>query len=100
MPSLIFGVLGRRNSKYLKYSNPKNEIYGLKSFEIIDDECGLSSLMHDQLIMISAANLRQVYVKFSALFRVSRSPYPYEDLSDVLPKLVSSYGANRIMWGR
>ncbi|KAK4413161.1 hypothetical protein Salat_2728600 [Sesamum alatum] len=40
-----------------------------------------------------------VYVNSAALFRVSRHPYPYEDLSDILPKIVSSYGANRIMWG-
>ncbi|GFP98922.1 hypothetical protein PHJA_002036100 [Phtheirospermum japonicum] len=26
-------------------------------------------------------------------------PYPYEDLSGILSKVVSSYGANRIMWG-
>nr|GMD50997.1 2-pyrone-4,6-dicarbaxylate hydrolase-like isoform X3 [Ipomoea batatas] len=41
----------------------------------------------------------QVYVKFSALFRVSRNPYPYEDLSPVVSQVVSNYGANRVMWG-
>ncbi|KAK3035850.1 hypothetical protein RJ639_032987 [Escallonia herrerae] len=40
-----------------------------------------------------------VHVKFSALFRVSRTPYPYEDLSQLLSQIVSSYGANRVMWG-
>ncbi|KAL3818715.1 hypothetical protein ACJIZ3_004620 [Penstemon smallii] len=49
--------------------------------------------------LLKLSRFPQVYVKFSALFRVSRKPYPYEDLSDVLSKLVSSYGANRIMWG-
>lgn len=44
--------------------------------------------------------LRQVYVKFSALFRVSRLPPPYQDLAPLLSQVVSSFGANRVMWGR
>lgn len=43
--------------------------------------------------------IRQVYVKFSAFFRVSRKPFPYEDLANPLSQLVSTYGANRVMWG-
>lgn len=42
----------------------------------------------------------QVYVKLSALFRVSRMPYPYLDLSDLLSELITHFGVNRIMWGR
>ncbi|XP_057777020.1 uncharacterized protein LOC130995665 isoform X2 [Salvia miltiorrhiza] len=49
--------------------------------------------------LLNLSRFPQVYVKLSALFRVSRCPYPYEDLSDVILKVVSSYGANRIMWG-
>lgn len=49
--------------------------------------------------LLNLSRFPQVYVKFSALFRVSRNPYPYEDLSDILSKLVSNYGANRVMWG-
>ncbi|XP_073156332.1 uncharacterized protein [Henckelia pumila] len=49
--------------------------------------------------LLNLSRFPQVYVKFSALFRVSRNPYPYEDLSDTLSKLVSSYFANRVMWG-
>ncbi|KAG7978733.1 hypothetical protein I3843_05G096500 [Carya illinoinensis] len=41
----------------------------------------------------------KVYVKFSALFRVSRMPFPYQDLSHPLSQIVSSFGANRVMWG-
>ncbi|PON91851.1 Amidohydrolase-related [Trema orientale] len=41
----------------------------------------------------------KVYVKFSALFRVSRKPYPYKDLGGPLSQLVSAFGANRLMWG-
>ncbi|XP_059278254.1 uncharacterized protein LOC132032620 isoform X2 [Lycium ferocissimum] len=51
------------------------------------------------LELLKLSRFPQVYVKFSALFRVSRNPYPYEDLSQVLAQLVSSYGAPRIMWG-
>ncbi|KAL2547230.1 hypothetical protein Fot_16463 [Forsythia ovata] len=49
--------------------------------------------------LLKLSRFPQVYVKFSALFRVSRNPYPYEDLSDILSKVVSCYGANRVMWG-
>ncbi|KAI9168890.1 hypothetical protein LWI28_003435 [Acer negundo] len=41
----------------------------------------------------------QVYVKFSALFRLSRMAFPYQDLSPLLSQVVSSFGANRVMWG-
>ncbi|KAG9136836.1 hypothetical protein Leryth_004575 [Lithospermum erythrorhizon] len=51
----------------------------------------------DELLKLS--RFPQVYIKFSALFRVSRTPYPYEDLSELLSQVVSSYGANRVMWG-
>ncbi|XP_042063771.1 4-sulfomuconolactone hydrolase-like [Salvia splendens] len=49
--------------------------------------------------LLNLSRFPQVYVKLSALFRVSRCQYPYEDLSDIVTKVVSSYGANRIMWG-
>ncbi|CAN4091723.1 unnamed protein product [Withania somnifera] len=49
--------------------------------------------------LLKLSRFPKIYVKFSALFRVSRNPYPYEDLSQVLAQLVSSYGAHRIMWG-
>ncbi|KAL1565326.1 4-sulfomuconolactone hydrolase-like [Salvia divinorum] len=49
--------------------------------------------------LLNLSRFPQVYVKLSALFRVSRCPYPYEDLSDIVTKVVSSYGANRIMLG-
>lgn len=49
--------------------------------------------------MLELSRFPQVYIKFSALFRVSRKPYPFEDLTEALSKVVSSYGANRIMWG-
>ncbi|XP_059633484.1 uncharacterized protein LOC132276182 [Cornus florida] len=51
------------------------------------------------LELLKLSRFPQVFIKFSALFRVSRKPFPYEDLSHVLFELVSSFGANRIMWG-
>lgn len=49
--------------------------------------------------LLNLSRFPQVYVKFSALFRVSRTPFPYLDLSPLLSQLVSSFGANRVMWG-
>ncbi|CAN1152597.1 4-sulfomuconolactone hydrolase [Linum perenne] len=49
--------------------------------------------------LLNLSRFPQVYVKFSALFRVSRIQYPYNDLSHLLSQVVSSFGANRIMWG-
>ncbi|KAL5123130.1 hypothetical protein HKD37_02G003779 [Glycine soja] len=42
---------------------------------------------------------KDVHVKFSALFRVSRAQFPYLDLSPLLSQVVSHFGANRVMWG-
>nr|XP_027097710.1 uncharacterized protein LOC113717203 isoform X4 [Coffea arabica] len=60
----------------------------------INDE---ESKLFSELLKLS--RFPQVYVKFSALFRVSRNPYPYDDLCQVLSQVVSSFGANRVMWG-
>ncbi|XP_048502563.1 uncharacterized protein LOC104897520 isoform X2 [Beta vulgaris subsp. vulgaris] len=49
--------------------------------------------------LLKLSRFPQVYVKFSALFRISREPFPYQDLSSPLSQVVSSFGANRIMWG-
>ncbi|GLT86730.1 hypothetical protein SLE2022_048500 [Rubroshorea leprosula] len=49
--------------------------------------------------LLKLSRFSQVYVKFSALFRVSRMPFPYQDLTPQLAEVVSSFGANRIMWG-
>ncbi|KAL6874375.1 hypothetical protein ACP4OV_013395 [Aristida adscensionis] len=57
-----------------------------------DEEKALSSFLN-------LSRFPQVYVKFSALFRISREAYPYEDTSQLLSRVISSYGANRIMWG-
>ncbi|GMN49297.1 hypothetical protein TIFTF001_018459 [Ficus carica] len=49
--------------------------------------------------LLNLSRFPQVYVKFSALFRVSRKPFPFEDLSNSLSQVVSAFGANRVMWG-
>ncbi|KAI3900554.1 hypothetical protein MKW92_035631 [Papaver armeniacum] len=49
--------------------------------------------------LLELSKFPQVYVKFSALFRISRKPFPYEDTSQILSQVVSTYGANRVMWG-
>ncbi|KAI4336547.1 hypothetical protein L6164_015062 [Bauhinia variegata] len=49
--------------------------------------------------LLNLSRFPQVYVKFSALFRISRMQFPYLDLSPLLSQVVSSFGANRVMWG-
>lgn len=49
--------------------------------------------------LLGLSRFPQVYVKFSGLFRVSRNPFPYQDLVPLLSQLVSSFGADHVMWG-
>ncbi|KAH7670220.1 4-sulfomuconolactone hydrolase protein [Dioscorea alata] len=49
--------------------------------------------------LLKLSRFPQVYVKFSALFRLSRSRFPYYDIAELLSQVISSYGANRVMWG-
>ncbi|KAI3929640.1 hypothetical protein MKX01_025808 [Papaver californicum] len=49
--------------------------------------------------LLKLSKFPQVYVKFSALFRISRKSFPYDDTSQILSQVVSTYGANRVMWG-
>ncbi|KAJ6809998.1 uncharacterized protein M6B38_157245 [Iris pallida] len=51
------------------------------------------------LELLKLSRFPQIYVKFSALFRLSRRSYPYEDTGDVLSQVISSFGANHVMWG-
>ncbi|KAH9627247.1 hypothetical protein KSS87_018523 [Heliosperma pusillum] len=51
------------------------------------------------LNLLELSKFPQVHVKLSALFRVSRESFPYQDISSSVSQLVSSYGASRIMWG-
>ncbi|KAL1211108.1 hypothetical protein V5N11_008567 [Cardamine amara subsp. amara] len=60
-------------------------------------ENGEAKLAYTQLMKLS--RFPQVYVKFSALFRISRTGFPYQDLSPLLSQLVSNFGANHVMWG-
>ncbi|KAE9604953.1 hypothetical protein Lal_00036724 [Lupinus albus] len=60
---------------------------------INDDE----GVVFSQLLNLS--RFPQVYVKFSALFRVSRVQFPYQDLTPLLSQVVSHFGANHVMWG-
>ncbi|XP_010509615.1 PREDICTED: uncharacterized protein LOC104786009 [Camelina sativa] len=60
-------------------------------------EDGEAKLAYTQLMKLS--RFPEVYVKFSALFRISRTGFPYKDLSPLLSQLVSHFGANRVMWG-
>ncbi|KAJ4891704.1 hypothetical protein Rs2_31452 [Raphanus sativus] len=60
-------------------------------------ENGEAKDTYTQLMELS--RFPQVYVKFSALFRISRTGFPYQDLTPLLSQVVSNFGANRVMWG-
>ncbi|KAK6930780.1 Amidohydrolase-related [Dillenia turbinata] len=47
--------------------------------------------------LLKLSRLPQVYIKCSALFRVSRKPYPYMDLGNHVAQIVSDFGANRVI---
>ncbi|XP_031490305.1 uncharacterized protein LOC116257568 [Nymphaea colorata] len=49
--------------------------------------------------LLGLSKFPRVYVKYSALFRISRSSFPYEDTAPLLSQVITSYGINRIMWG-
>jgi len=49
--------------------------------------------------LLELSKYPQVYVKLSALFRVSGEPSDYEDLKPRLQDLLTNYGADRLMWG-
>mmetsp|Transcript_1037 Transcript_1037/g.1713 ORF Transcript_1037/g.1713 Transcript_1037/m.1713 type:complete len:305 (+) Transcript_1037:69-983(+) len=49
--------------------------------------------------LLSLAKYPQVYVKTSALFRVSKEDWPYADLDSRFLALKSAFGAKRLMWG-
>ncbi|XP_078433954.1 catalytic/ hydrolase [Wolffia australiana] len=60
-------------------------------------EEGKESLAFAELLSLS--RFPQIYVKFSALFRLSKRPFPYSDMANLLSQAVSSFGPHRIMWG-
>jgi len=49
--------------------------------------------------LLSLSKYPQVYVKMSALFRVSGEEEPYNDLKPRLDDLLKHFGSNRLMWG-
>ncbi|KAJ3675809.1 hypothetical protein LUZ60_004851 [Juncus effusus] len=49
--------------------------------------------------LIELSKYPQVYVKFSALFRISREKAPYGDLITMLSGLTNVFGSDRIIWG-
>lgn len=49
--------------------------------------------------LLKLSEYPQVFVKISALFRVSSDSYPWQSLSDRLGQLLSSFGSSRLLWG-
>lgn len=73
--------------------------------KLVIDHCGffLQSNEFDEdswqkLLSLSKIS-SNVYVKISALFRLSKSTPPFLDLDEKLISLVDSFGSNRLLWG-
>ena len=51
--------------------------------------------------LLSLSNFKNVYVKISALFRLSGEPFPHNDLvkDERIATLIQKFGAERLMWG-
>jgi predicted TIM-barrel fold metal-dependent hydrolase len=45
------------------------------------------------------AKFANVYVKTSAFYALGKKRPPYQDLGDLVQRLVQEFGANRLMWG-
>ena len=58
----------------------------------VDDTQGLQLLR-------SLARYPKLYIKISHPWSLSRQPYPYPDVAEMIARLRDSYSANRLMWG-
>jgi L-fuconolactonase len=49
--------------------------------------------------LLGMASLENVYIKVSALPAISREPYPHKDVLELVQRLFSTYGPQRLIWG-
>ena len=51
--------------------------------------------------LLSLSNCKNIYIKISALFRLSGEPFPHNDLvrDKRIATLIQKFGAERLMWG-
>ncbi|XVF44296.1 hypothetical protein PTKIN_Ptkin02bG0109100 [Pterospermum kingtungense] len=96
--SLLTSVLKKHPTKFVGccLANPAEDGIGVKQLEGLILKDGYRAVRFNPYLWPSG---QEVYVKFSALFRVSRLSFPYQDLVPLLAEVVSSFGANRVMWG-
>ena len=67
---------------------------------ILDTKDKVHNIEEHWKALMSLVDLPNVYIKISALFRLSGEPFPHYDLRDRRVKvLVESFGADRLMWG-
>ncbi|XP_058103066.1 uncharacterized protein LOC131246719 isoform X6 [Magnolia sinica] len=122
--SLVTSVLKKYPSKFVGclLANPAEDGSGIKQLEDLILKDGYRAVRFNPYIWPSGQKMTnevgkamfskagelgvpvgfmclKVYVKFSALFRVTRKPHPYEDTSYLLSHVLSSYGSKRVMWG-
>ncbi|XP_059445842.1 uncharacterized protein LOC132177506 isoform X2 [Corylus avellana] len=122
--SLVTSVLEKYPTKFVGccLANPAEDGSGVKQFEDLVLKDGYRAVRFNPYLWPSGQQMTnevgktifsragelgvpvgflcmKVYVKLSAFFRVSRMPFPYQDLSQLLSQIVSSFGANRVVWG-
>jgi L-fuconolactonase len=49
--------------------------------------------------LLSLAGQQNLYVKVSGFHDLSHKPYPFDDLSEPLGRIVGAFGTERLMWG-
>merc|ERR1739844_412917 len=90
----------------LKYSNTKIVVDHIGFFRqpaigaILDTTEKSHNDEENWEALLSLSELPNVYVKISALFRLSGEPFPHHDLREKRVKqLVDKFGPDRLMWG-
>ncbi|MDO6413000.1 amidohydrolase family protein [Sphingomonas sp. BIUV-7] len=67
---------------------------------VIDHMADIAPDRGDDLArLVALARYPRVFVKISHLWSLSRGPYPYDDMTRQLKRLIDAFGPKRLMWG-
>merc|ERR1712223_2162600 len=91
----------------LKYKNLKIIIDHMGFFRqpavgaVVDEEDRVHNQEEHWEALLSLSDLKNIYVKISALFRLSGEHFPHYDLvrDKRIATLIQQFGADRLMWG-
>ena len=70
-------------------------------FLVVDKEYRIHNQEEHWEALLSLSDLKNIYIKISALFRLSGEPFPHYDLvrDKRIATLIQKFGADRLMWG-